>query len=64
MKDFLGQTIKVGDVLVYPVRRRSDMWLQKAQVLGFDQGQIKAMREDTVRVTLKHPETTIIVGDV
>lgn len=32
MKDFLGRRIKVGDTLVYPVRRKSAMWLSSIVV--------------------------------
>ena len=31
-KDFLGQTIKSGDTVCYPVRRGSSMWLKKLTV--------------------------------
>ena len=30
--DFLGHTIIAGDIVVYPVRRRSDMWMNKLRV--------------------------------
>ncbi len=43
--DFLGKRIKAGDTIVYPVRRKSQMWLKKLAV--------KAVRETTngVRVS-------------
>ena len=30
--DFLGYRIEVGHIVVYPVRRGSKMWMQKASV--------------------------------
>ena len=30
--DFMGRTIEAGHVVVYPVRRGSDMWLNKLSV--------------------------------
>lgn len=43
--DFLGNQIKAGDTIVYPVRRKSSMWLKKLAV--------KAVRDTTngVRVS-------------
>jgi len=31
-KDFLGRQIKAGDMICYPVRRGSKMWLKKLTV--------------------------------
>ena len=31
-KDFLGCSIEVGRTVVYPVRRGSKMWMQKASI--------------------------------
>jgi hypothetical protein len=30
--DFIGREIKVGDTVIYPVRRGSKMWMQKIKV--------------------------------
>jgi len=30
--DFLGQPIKAGDLVCYPVRRGSNMWLNKLRI--------------------------------
>jgi len=30
--DFMGREIKVGDTVIYPVRRGSRMWMQKIKV--------------------------------
>ena len=32
--DFLGREIEVGHTIVYPARRGSRMWMQKASVTG------------------------------
>lgn len=32
-KDFRGKEIKIGDTIVYPVRRRSNMYLKEATVM-------------------------------
>ena len=33
-KDFMGKTIKASDIICYPVRRGSSMWLKKLTVLA------------------------------
>ena len=30
--DYLGNTISAGDIIVYPVRRKSEMWMKKLLV--------------------------------
>lgn len=32
VKDFLGREIRAGDMVVYPVRRGSSMWLKKLRI--------------------------------
>ncbi len=32
MKDFLGQNISIGDLVVYPNRQKSDLWMNLATV--------------------------------
>ena len=34
--DFLGRDIKTGDLVVYPVRRGSSMWLKRVMVTGIE----------------------------
>jgi len=34
MKDFRGRPIQVNDMIVYPGRRSSALWMTEAQVLG------------------------------
>jgi len=36
-KDFTGRVIKVGDIIAYPVRQGSSMWMSKAEVLGIEE---------------------------
>jgi hypothetical protein len=35
--DFFGKQIKIGDTCVYPMRRRSRMWLQIIRVDGIEE---------------------------
>lgn len=67
--DFLGQRIKIGDVIVYPVRRRSEMVLKKATVCEVP-GQGCVLKQGVValspkgrRVTVQRPERCVVVGD-
>lgn len=36
-KDFFGNTIKVGDCIVYPGRQGSSMWMNKGTVMAIGQ---------------------------
>lgn len=35
-KDYMGRVIECGHVLVYPVRRGSQMWMNKCRVTGIE----------------------------
>jgi hypothetical protein len=67
--DFMGQRIKVGDVIAYPVRRGSEMVLKRATVCETP-GQgcvvktgIVALNPQGRRVTIQRPERCVVVGD-
>lgn len=38
VKDFLGREIRAGDMVVYPVRRGSSMWLKKLRIQQVEPG--------------------------
>jgi hypothetical protein len=66
--DFMGQRITMGDVIVYPVRRGSDMALKKATVCEVP-GQgcvvkmgIVALNPNGRRVNIQKPERCVVVG--
>lgn len=67
--DFMGQRIKMGDVIAYPVRRGSDMVLKTATVCETP-GQGCVLKEGVValnpqgrRVVIQKTERCIVVGD-
>jgi len=61
--DFVGNQIKLGDTIVYPVRRRSDMALKKAVVSEVPQpSRIAALKEDGRGVIIRVPERCIVVN--
>lgn len=67
--DFVGRPIKMGDIVVYPVRRRSTMFLRKCKVLFIDTSgglpQIVAIDQATNRrVNLKVLDNCIVVPDL
>ena len=64
MKDFLERKIYVGDMLVYPVRRGSKMWLTKSRVVGLGDGFVYGVNDNGRRVTLSRPERSIIAPSV
>ena len=67
--DFLGREIKVGRVVVYPVRHRTKMWLNKMQVDRFEQ---PSTEESTIvhghnaagnRVRLTNTRNLVVIND-
>jgi hypothetical protein len=66
--DFMGRAIKVGDTVVYPVRRRSDMILKKAVVCEDPAGQSYSIKQGVAcfnergrRVITQQPERCVVV---
>ena len=66
--DFMGRTIKLGDTVVYPVRRRSDMVLKKAVVCEDPASQLYAVlkgvachNENGRRIVIRQPERCVVV---
>jgi len=69
MLDKFKREIKIGDTLVYPVRRRSTVALKSAAVVGFEEGVIAAISTDSIDgrqiiVKLRHPDRCAIVRGV
>jgi len=62
-RDFLGKTIEIEDVIVYPVRRGSDMRLKRLLVkrLNPARGTVTGLNADGRTVTLSKPERSVIV---
>lgn len=64
VQDFLGNEIKVGDEIVYPVHRGSDLYLRKMRVEAID-GQALLGRSQSDprqrRIRIKNLHTVIVV---
>lgn len=60
MKDFMNVEIEIGDIVVYPVRRGSTMYLKSATVAEIDKT-IVCLSSEGRRVTLLHPRRCVIV---
>jgi len=62
MKDFLQQHITVGDVVVYPNRKGSILWMNQAQVMDVSLKSIKVRRtEDNALKTLTRVDRVVVV---
>ncbi len=61
MKDFLGRRIKVGDTLVYPVRRKSAMWLSSITVTDLADSTLHGTNRKGRRIKLSKPDRTVII---
>jgi hypothetical protein len=66
--DFTGRTIEAGHVVVYPVRRKSDMWLNKLNVtqvsddsiMGYNSaGRLLKIQNLKNVVIIPNPETPV-----
>lgn len=61
MKDFRGREIQVGQMLVYPVRRGSSMWLSEISVTDLGDGTVSGINSKGRRITLSRPNRSVIV---
>jgi hypothetical protein len=59
--DFMGRTIEAGHVVVYPVRRGSNMWLNKLSVSRVEDDHIAGYNSTGRLVTIKNLENVVIV---
>lgn len=60
--DFLGRPINAGDVIVYPVRRGSEMWLNKLNVTQTAEGQVRGYSSTGRLLVIKNLRNTVVVG--
>jgi hypothetical protein len=65
--DYLGNVIKAGDTVVYPVRRGSSMWLNKLNVLAVQdtpRGTCLSGTNDTGRrISIYNLSNCVVVGN-
>lgn len=73
MTDFRGETINIGDTIVYPGRSGSSLWMNEGVVVGFEDYQpyysseqtmtaLKVKRTDTKKVvTVYCTERTCVI---
>ena len=63
LKDILGREIKPLQRIVYPVRRRSEIYLRVATVISAEK-ELTCIRDGQARIlTLKHPDRCAIVEE-
>ena len=60
-RDKFGREISIGDRVVYPVRRRSDTYLNDAVITGATDDYMTATKQGGVQVKLRVPERCAIV---
>ncbi len=64
MKDFLGQTIKSGNTVVYPGRQGSRMWMNRAIVIEVVDNSIKVQRDDGGIRVLRCPDRVVVIQSI
>jgi len=58
--DYLGREIKVDDLLVYPVRRGSHMWLNRIKVTMVTPDFVKGFSPEGRPVTIRNLKNAIV----
>ena len=61
--DFTGRTIEAGHVVVYPVRRGSDMWLNKLRVTDVRDNSIAGYNSAGRLLTIKNLQNVVIISN-
>jgi hypothetical protein len=64
MKDFLGQDICAGQTIVYPGRKGSRMWMNRAIVQEVLYDGIRVQRDDGGLRVLKCPWRVVVIHKV
>jgi hypothetical protein len=59
--DFLGRTILAGDILVYPVRRGSKMWLNRIHVTKSETDMVLGDSPEGRPVRLSNLKNTVVI---
>ena len=63
-KDHYGRSIRSGDVVTYPVRKGSQMWLATAKVDEVrTDGALSATKDNGSPVTIFNTQTTVLASD-
>ncbi len=60
-RDFIGRAIVAGNTVVYPVRRGSDMWLNRLNVTQVAEDHITGFNKDGRRITVKNLANCVVV---
>lgn len=60
--DFMGREVTAGNVIVYPVRRGSKMWLSKLNVQHVEDGRVSGYNNLGHRVTVTNIANIVVVA--
>ena len=58
--DFLGRQIMAGDVITYPVRRGSSMWLNKLHVTQVLPENVKGLNSEGRWITVQNLNNVVV----
>lgn len=62
--DFIGRQIQVNDIVVYPVRRGSKMWMQKIKVTRVEGGKdpcVIGFNSDGRQIVIHNIDNLVVV---
>ena len=60
MRDFFERLIRVDDIIVYPVRQGSRLWIEKAKVYDMHEDTLKIEKSNGNKTRLKNVSSCII----
>ena len=59
-EDFLGRQISEDDIICYPVRKGSDLWMTKAKVLNVFPSKLRVQKENGFKTVVRNMNQTVI----
>lgn len=62
VSDYFGREIKKGNIITYPVRKGSDMWIEHAKVLDTGTDQLQIQKSSGRTAYFKSPARAVIIG--
>ena len=60
--DFMGREIMAGNIIVYPVRRGSAMWMNKLNVQHVEDDKIVGYNNLGRRITITNLQNVVVVA--
>jgi hypothetical protein len=63
LRDFFGKEFEAGNIVVYPLRKGSSMWLEYATVMEVCEDKLKVVKGSGQKTYIKNIRTCIIAPE-